>query len=61
MHVAWAQAITVNSVIIAMTLFVRARSLLPLAARRPSPSLFARRHAHEHNTTNEAHHVAQSR
>ena len=53
----------VNSVIIAMTLFVRARSLLPLAARRPPPSprLFARRHAHEHDTTNEAHHVAQPR
>ncbi|CAG4891100.1 hypothetical protein R52603_01807 [Paraburkholderia saeva] len=31
MHVAWTQAITVTSVIIAMTFFVRARSLLPLA------------------------------
>jgi hypothetical protein len=31
MHVAWAQAIAVNSVIIAMTFFVRARSLLPPA------------------------------
>ena len=31
MHVAWAQAMIVTCVIVAMTFFVRARSLLPLA------------------------------
>jgi hypothetical protein len=56
----------VNSVIIAMTFFVRARSLLPLAtgrrtvhpwqsARRPTPPHVA----HANESTNEAHHVAQ--
>ena len=64
MHVAWAQAMIVSGVIIAMTFFVRARSLLPLAtggrsvhlwqpASRPSPHPFA------YDKTNEAHHVAQ--
>jgi len=64
MHVAWAQAMIVTCVIVAMTFFVRARSLLPLAtgwrivhlwqpASRSTPHPFA------HDTTNEVHHDAQ--
>jgi hypothetical protein len=64
MHVAWAISTSVFAV--SMTLFVRARSLLPLttgwrtvhpwqSANRSTPHPFA------DDTTNEAHHVAQSR
>jgi hypothetical protein len=64
MHVARASFTFVF--VVAVTLFVRARSLLPLAigwravhpwqsANRSMPHLFA------YDTTNEAHHVAQSR
>jgi hypothetical protein len=64
MHVAWASSTFVFVIIV--TLFVRARSLLPLAigwravhpwqsANRSMPLPFA------YDTTNKAHHVAQSR
>ncbi|CAB3798955.1 hypothetical protein LMG28614_04882 [Paraburkholderia ultramafica] len=64
MHVAWASSTFVF--VVTMTLFVRARSLLPLAtgwrtvhtwqsANRSMPPPFA------YDTTNKAHHVAQSR
>ncbi|TCK96892.1 hypothetical protein B0G74_3588 [Paraburkholderia sp. BL9I2N2] len=64
MHAAWALSTSVFAV--TMTLFVRARSLLPLApgwrpvhpwqsANRSTPHPFAC------DTTNEAHHVAKSR
>jgi hypothetical protein len=64
MHVAWAQAMIVTSVIIAMTFFVRARSLLSLAAGWRTvhlwqPASRSTPHPFAHDKTNEAHHVAQ--
>jgi hypothetical protein len=64
MHVTCAFFMVVTGVIIAMTSFVRARSLVPLAtgsravhlwqpASRSTPPPFA------YDETNEAHHVAQ--
>jgi hypothetical protein len=64
MRASWASLKVVTGVIIAMTCFVRARSLLPLApgsravhlwqpASRSTPHPFA------NDETNEAHHVAQ--
>jgi hypothetical protein len=65
MHVAWVPILIVAGVIIAITFFVRARSLLPLApsgsrtmhlwqpASRSTPHSFA------YDQTNEAFHVAQ--
>lgn len=63
MHVAWASSTFVFAVI--MTLFVRARSLLPLAtgwqAVHPwQPASRSKPHPFAYDTTNEAHHVAQS-
>ncbi|CAE6689447.1 hypothetical protein R69888_00153 [Paraburkholderia haematera] len=64
MHVAWASSTFVFAV--TMTLFVRARSLLPLAtgwgAVHPwQPASHSRPHPFAYDTTNEALHVAQSR
>jgi hypothetical protein len=64
MHIAWASSTFVF--VVAMTPFVRARSLLPLpigwravhswqSVNRSMPHHFA------YDTTNKAHHVAQSR
>ncbi len=63
MHVAWVSMLIVAGVIIAMTFFVRPRSLLPLAAGsrtvhpwhraiRSTPPPFA------YDSSNEAYHVA---
>jgi hypothetical protein len=64
MHVAWASFTIVTGVIIAMTFFVRARSLLPLApgwraVHMWQPASRSRPHPFAFDKTNEAHHVAQ--
>jgi hypothetical protein len=64
MHVAWTSSAFVF--VVTTTLFVRARSLLPLATgwRAMHPWQSANRstpHPFAYDTTNEAQHVAQSR